>query len=162
MATRCARRPACGACHGVSERQWRSAANRSRLPPRSVLGAPHRGAAPEPAGETKSFCPCKNACPQALRKPHGLGIFRAYAGLDTFPRWLFTAAIQSSTESPHSFNRAGLGLFVVLLLPGSQNRTQGHTGSSLGFTVFSWCASFAAVPLTAAPDNNSPLYHFTL
>ena len=33
-------------------------ANRSRLPPRSVLGAPHQGAAPEPAGETKSFCPC--------------------------------------------------------------------------------------------------------
>ena len=26
--------------------------NRSRLPPRSVLGAPHWGAAPEPAGET--------------------------------------------------------------------------------------------------------------
>ena len=47
------------ACRGVSERQWRSAANRSRLPPRSVLGAPHRGAAPESAGETKSFCPCQ-------------------------------------------------------------------------------------------------------
>ena len=31
---------------------------RSRLPPRSVLGAPHRGAAPETAAETKSFCPC--------------------------------------------------------------------------------------------------------
>ena len=31
---------------------------RSRLPPRSVLGAPHRGAAPEAAAETKSFCPC--------------------------------------------------------------------------------------------------------
>ena len=46
------------ACRGVSERQWRSAANRSRLPPRSVLGAPHRGAAPEPAAATKSFCPC--------------------------------------------------------------------------------------------------------
>ena len=40
------------ACRGVSERQWRSAANRSRLPPRSVLGAPHRETAPEPAGET--------------------------------------------------------------------------------------------------------------
>ena len=31
---------------------------RSRLPPRSVLGAPHRGAAPQPPAETKSFCPC--------------------------------------------------------------------------------------------------------
>ena len=31
---------------------------RSRLPPRSVLGAPHRGAALEAAAETKSFCPC--------------------------------------------------------------------------------------------------------
>mgnify|MGYP005750660511 CR=1 FL=1 len=37
-------------------------ANRSRLPPRSVLGAPHRGAAPEPAGETKSFCLCHKTC----------------------------------------------------------------------------------------------------
>lgn len=37
---------------GTSERQWRSAANRSRLPPRSVLGAPHRGTAPEAAAET--------------------------------------------------------------------------------------------------------------
>ena len=36
---------------GVSERQWRSAANRSPLPLRSVLDAPHRGAGPEPAGE---------------------------------------------------------------------------------------------------------------
>ena len=31
---------------------------RSRLPPRSVLGSPHWGAAPLPAAETKSFCPC--------------------------------------------------------------------------------------------------------
>ena len=37
---------------GVSERRWRSAANRSPLPLRSVLDAPHRGAGPEPAGET--------------------------------------------------------------------------------------------------------------
>ena len=31
---------------------------RSRLPPRSVLGSPHWGAASQPAAETKSFCPC--------------------------------------------------------------------------------------------------------
>ncbi len=37
---------------GVSERRWRSAANRSQLPLRSVLDAPHWGAGPEPAGET--------------------------------------------------------------------------------------------------------------
>ena len=48
---------------GTSERQWRSAANRSRLPPRSALGAPHRGTAPEAAAETDisnsgGFC-CK-------------------------------------------------------------------------------------------------------
>ena len=42
------------ACRGVSERQWRSAANRSQLPLRSVLGAPHWGAAPEAAAETSS------------------------------------------------------------------------------------------------------------
>src|SRR5699024_2629828 len=40
------------AWEGVSERQWRSGANRSPLPLRSVLDAPHRGAGPEPAGET--------------------------------------------------------------------------------------------------------------
>ncbi len=37
---------------GVSERRWRSAANRSPLPLRSVRDAPPRGAGPEPAGET--------------------------------------------------------------------------------------------------------------
>ena len=34
-----------------------------------------------------------------------------------------------------------------------------HTGShraEFGFTVFSWCASFAEVPLAGAPDGNSP------
>ena len=67
------------ACRGVSERQWRSAANRSRLPPRSVLGAPHQGAAPEPAGETKSFCPCQVYLPkmmQVRKKPGIPGFFR--------------------------------------------------------------------------------------
>ena len=44
--------PRYGRGRGVSERQWRSAANRSPLPLRSVLDAPHRGAGPEPAGET--------------------------------------------------------------------------------------------------------------
>ena len=43
------------AWEGVSERQWRSAANRSPLPLRSVLDAPHRGAGPEPAGETRGW-----------------------------------------------------------------------------------------------------------
>ena len=67
------------ACRGVSERQWRSAANRSRLPSRSVLGAPHQGAAPEPAGETKSFCPCQVyllKMMQVRKKPGILGFFR--------------------------------------------------------------------------------------
>ena len=52
---------------------------RSRLPPRSVLGAPHRGAAPEPAGETKSFCPCQVYLPKMMqvRKNPGIpGFFR--------------------------------------------------------------------------------------
>ena len=43
-----------GECVPVARKLQR----RSRLPPRSVLGAPHRGAAPEAAAETKSFCPC--------------------------------------------------------------------------------------------------------
>ena len=37
---------------GVSERRWRSAANRSQLPLRSALNGRHRRPAPEPAGET--------------------------------------------------------------------------------------------------------------
>ena len=41
-------------------------------------------------------------------------------------------------------------------LPGLQNRTQGHTGPSLVLTVFSWCASFAAVLPTGIPSGNSP------
>ena len=40
---------------------------RSRLPPRSVLGAPHQGAAPQPAGETKSFCHFQNSQVSLLR-----------------------------------------------------------------------------------------------
>ena len=40
---------------GVSERQWRSAANRSQLPLRSALNGRHRRPAPEPAGETRGW-----------------------------------------------------------------------------------------------------------
>ena len=43
-----------------ADRQWRSAANRSQLPLRSVLGAPHWGAAPEAAAETSPSAPAKN------------------------------------------------------------------------------------------------------
>ena len=44
-----------GECVPVARKLQR----RSRLPPRSVLGAPHRGAAPEPAGETSLSAPAK-------------------------------------------------------------------------------------------------------
>ena len=75
------------ACRGVSERQWRSVANRSRLPPRSVLGAPHRGASPEPAGETKSFCPCHKTGENTGFSPvfffHVLHGFVVHFGSDT-------------------------------------------------------------------------------
>ena len=40
---------------------------RSRLPPRSVLGAPHWGAAPQPAAETKPFCHFQNSQVSLLR-----------------------------------------------------------------------------------------------
>ena len=42
----------------------------------------------------------------------------------------------------------------VVSLPGPQNRTQGHTGVSLVFTVFSWYASFAAAPPAGAPGSS--------
>ena len=46
------------ACRGALDgRRWRSAANRSQLPLRSVLGAPHWGAAPEAAAETSPSAP---------------------------------------------------------------------------------------------------------
>ena len=54
---------------------------RSRLPPRPVLGSPHQGAAPEPAGETKSFCPCQKTGENTGFSPvfffhvlHGFGV----------------------------------------------------------------------------------------
>ena len=40
---------------------------RSRLPPRSLLGAPHWGAAPQPAAETKPFCHFQNNQVSLLR-----------------------------------------------------------------------------------------------
>ncbi len=62
------------AWEGVSERQWRSGANRSPLPRPSVLDAPHRGAGPEPAGET------------------GVG--------KIFPRYLFKGGLRAPFVSP--------------------------------------------------------------
>ena len=43
-----------------------------------------------------------------------------------------------ATTGSHASNRACLGLRWCTSLPGSQNRTQGHTGPSLDFTVFSF------------------------
>ena len=39
--------------------RWAASRRRSRLPPRSVLSAPHRGAAPEAAAETSPSAPAK-------------------------------------------------------------------------------------------------------
>ena len=50
----------------------------------------------------KSFCPCQSTCPQALQKPHGLGLFRAYAHPDTvyqFPPYVAFAAVPSHPPS---------------------------------------------------------------
>ena len=57
--------------------------NRATLPlPRSPSALSHIHSKTACRG-FKSFCPCQSTCPQALRKPHGLGLFRAYAWLDT-------------------------------------------------------------------------------
>ena len=46
-----------GAWEGVSERQWRSAANRSQLPLRSALNGRHWRPAPDAAAETRGWVP---------------------------------------------------------------------------------------------------------
>ena len=51
---------------GVSERRWRSAANRSQLPLRSALNGRHWRPAPEPAGETRGWG--ADSCPPAWRQ----------------------------------------------------------------------------------------------
>ena len=60
---------------------------RSRLPPRPVLGSPHRGAAPEAAAETKSFCPCHKTGENTGFSPvfffHVLHGFGVHLGSDT-------------------------------------------------------------------------------
>ena len=47
------------------------------------------------------------------------------------------------------------GFGGVVPLPGSQNRTQGHTGPSLVFIVFSWCALGLAGLTSPSPVCNS-------
>ena len=71
----------------MSERQWRSAANRSPLPLRSVLDGAHWAPGPEPAGET------------------GVGIFRKEtpsgpAPPGHLPRWGEAASLSEGGVTP--------------------------------------------------------------
>ena len=51
-----------------------------------------------------------------------------------------------------------LFLAGVVPLPGLQNRTQGHTGLSLGFTIFSWSAfALAGLPSPVPACSLQPL-----
>ncbi len=111
------------ACRGVSERQWRSAANRSQLPLRSVLGAPHWGAAPEAAAETKSFCPCHKTGGNSGFLPvfflHVLHGYVVHFGSDFgVPHLSAPASPLSSTQNAPGFaffglNRVRLAVFVL-------------------------------------------------
>ena len=70
----------------------------------------------------------------------------------------FSLAVAFGNRWPQPAHTAPTGRVCcfpgVVSLPGPQNRTQGHTGASLVFTVFSWCVSFAVVPLTGAPGGS--------
>ena len=61
-----------------------------------------------------------------------------------------------ATTGSHGPNRAGL-LLQWRRSPTwlSKSHTVPHR-AEFGFTAFSWCASFAEVPLAGAPDGNSP------
>ena len=59
------------------------------------------------------------------------------------------------SQRPHTASTGRITRFAgVVPLPGPQNRTQGHTGPSLAFTFFSWCASFAADQQTVVPGGS--------
>ena len=65
-------------------------------------------------------------CDDALRL---LGLyFSAFHSFRTFLRWLFTAAVQTSTGAPHGFNRAGVGLRWCCFPTLPKKRKQGFTG----------------------------------
>ena len=81
----------------MSERRWRSAANRSQLPLRSALNGRHRRPAPEPAGETRGWVSynfptgrrdeggAQTTCPQpASRRDRGAGFFKKCARASSF------------------------------------------------------------------------------
>ena len=157
------------ACRGVSERQWRSAANRSRLPLRSVLGAPHRGAAPEPAGETKSFCPCQKSQVSLVRyltfslvcgriwqrgAPAGLPAVRVVGrvragGTQATAPVSAPASVGAGRSPPGSSTRGGRRDQVLLPLP--QNRRKHWVFAGFLFTCVAWfwCSLWFKVRLFA-------------
>ena len=68
----------------------------------------------------------------------------------------FTPAHYNRAQLPHTASTGrGTRFAGVPSLPWPQNRKQGHTGASFGFSVFSWCASFAAALPAGAPGGNS-------
>ena len=68
----------------------------------------------------------------------------------------FASAPGFGHNCPTRLQRGGEPASLVVLLPGSQNRTQGHTGASLVLTVFSWGAlGLVALP-SPAPACNLP------
>ena len=61
-----------------------------------------------------------------------------------------------ATTGSHASNRACLGLRWCHFLTWLSKSHTGPHRAEFGFAVFSWCASFAEVPLAGAPDGNSP------
>ena len=89
-----------------------------RQEPSNTGPPPLPGALPHTHSKTacrgfKSFCPCQSTCPQALRKSHGLGIFRTYVALDRVKfftayalyvpvlRHFFAPTFQNPAPRPH-------------------------------------------------------------
>ena len=107
--------------------------------PHPALKTAHRAA----QGRVWFFSP-KTSLPLPL-KGEGLGI--VFPGLVGFALLVHNGA----TAAQQGLFGASL---VSVPLPGSQSRTQRHTGAGLDFTVFSWCASFAAALPTGAPGGS--------
>ena len=80
----------------------------NRVPRGECVPVARKLRADRSGAETKSFCPCQFTCPQALRKPHGLGLFRPYATLDTvyqFPAHVASGAVLSHPPATGFYRR---------------------------------------------------------
>ena len=105
------------------------------------LPKPHTG----PHGGASLFFSPKRAYPS----PKGGGAGYRFSWVC----WVCSARSQTAHTAPTAPVWGCAGVVSPTRPP--KPHTGAHRGE-VGFTAFSWCASFAAVPPAAAPDGNSP------